>query len=268
MGGRLLAGRSFSDSDSPNAPLVVIVDETMARRYWPDESPIGKRFKGFDSRGPNDDWLTVIGVVQDMRRHGRERSPAAHIYQWYKQAAGNSTPDLIVRTAGDPKMLASTLRSALRSLDESVILDGPVTLEDRLSDQLSPRRFQTSLLSLFALVALVLACVGMYGIMHYSVAQRTHEIGVRMALGAQPADLLRMIIGRATLLGVVGLGMGLSGAWWLTRLISSLLYGVSPSDPLTLGAVSVLVLVVAALASWIPARRAAKLDPLSALRVE
>jgi predicted permease len=268
MGGRLLAGRLFAGSDTVNAPLVVIVDETMARRYWPGESPIGKRFKGFDSRGHDDDWLTVIGVVQDMRRHGRERSPAAHIFQWYRQATDNSTPDLVVRTVGDPKTLASTLRDAVRSLDESAILYGPVTLEDQLSDQLSPRRFQMSLVSLFALVALVLACVGMYGIMHYSVLQRTHEIGVRMALGARAADLLRMVIGRATLLASVGLVIGLSGAWWLTRMISSLLYGVKPSDPLTLGAVSILIIAVAALASLIPAWRATRMDPLSALRVE
>jgi putative ABC transport system permease protein len=267
MGGRLLAGRLFAGSDSANAPLVVIVDETMARRYWPGENPIGKRFKGFDSRGHNDDWLTVIGVVQDMRRHGRERGPAAHIFQWYKQATDNSTPDLVVRTVGDPKILAPTLRNAVRSLDELAILYGPVTLEDRLSDQLSPRRFQTSLVSLFALAALVLACVGMYGVMYYSVAQRTHEIGIRMTLGAQPLDLLRMVIGRATLLASVGLGVGLSGAWWLTRLISSLLYGVKPSDPLTLGTVSVLIIAVAALASLIPALRATKLDPLLALRI-
>ena len=125
-----------------------------------------------------------------------------------------------------------------------------------------------SLVSLFALVALVLACVGMYGVMHYSVSQRTHEIGVRMALGAQASNLLGMVIGRAILLAVVGLGLGLSGAWWLTRMISSLLYGVRPSDPLTLGAVSVLIIAVAALASLIPAWRATKMDPLSALRVE
>jgi predicted permease len=268
MGARLSMGRFFSSSDSLNSPLVAIVDESMARRYWRGENPIGKRFKGFDARGRNDDWLTVIGVVQDMRRHGLERQPAAHIYQWYKQAASANTPDLVVRTAGDPIKLAATLRNTVRSLDESAILSRATTVEQELSDQLSPRRFQMSLLGLFASIALLLASVGMYGVMHYSVAQRTHEIGVRMALGAQPANVLRMVVARGVSLAAIGLLAGLLGAWWLTRLMSGLLYDVQPSDPLTFGIVSILLITVAALASLIPAWRAIKLDPLSALRFE
>lgn len=268
MGARLLRGRSFSNADKLDSPLVAIIDETMARRYWPGQNPIGKRFKGFDARGRNDDWLTVIGLVQDMRCHGLERQSAAHVYQWYKQARSNATPDLVVRTEGDPKALAPTLRSVVRSLNESAVLSPVTTVEQGLSDQLSPRRFQTSLVGLFASIALVLASVGLYGVMHYSVVQRTHEIGVRMALGAQPADVLRMVIGRGVLLGIVGLVVGLPGAWWLTRLTSGLLYGVKPSDPGTFAAVSSLFIAVAALASLIPAWRAVKLDPLSALRFE
>jgi predicted permease len=268
MGARLSVGRFFSGGDGLSSPLVAIVDEAMARRHWPGENPIGKRFKGFDARGRNDDWLRVIGVVQDMRRHGLERRPAAHIYTWYKQAAGANTPDLVVRTAGDPKELAGTLRKTVRSLDESAILSRETTVEQELSDQLSPRRFQMSLLGLFASIALVLASVGMYGVMHYSVAHRTHEIGVRMALGAQPADVLRMVTGRGVSLAAVGLGVGLLGAWWLTRFMSSLLYDVKPSDPVTFSIVSILLIAVAALASLIPAWRAIKLDPLSALRFE
>jgi putative ABC transport system permease protein len=268
MGARLLMGRFFSNADDLNSPLVVMIDETMARRYWPGENPIGKRFEGFDARGRNDEWLTVIGLVRDMRRHGLERQSAAHIYQWYKQARSNTTPDLVVSTAGDPKALAPTLRSVVRSLDESAILSGVTTLEQGLSDQLSPRRFQMSLLGLFAVIALMLASVGMYGVMHYSVAQRTDEIGVRMALGAQPVDVLRMVIGRGVLRGAFGLAVGLSVAWWLTRLISGLLYSVEPSDPRTFAAVSTLLIAVAALASVIPAWRAIKLDPLSVLRFE
>ncbi|MBV9035718.1 MAG: FtsX-like permease family protein [Acidobacteriaceae bacterium] len=240
----------------------------MARRYWPGENPIGKRFKGFDARGRNDEWLTVIGVVPDMRRHGLERQPAAHVYQWYKQARSIATPDLVVRTAKDPKALAPTLRNVIRSLNGSAILSAVTTVEQGLSDQLSPRRFQTSLVGLFASIALVLASVGLYGVMHYSVVQRTHEIGVRMALGAQPSDVLFMVIGRGILLGAAGLALGLPGAWWLTKLISGLLYSVKPSDPGTFVAVSSLLMIVAALASAIPAWRAIKLDPLSALRFE
>src|SRR5438874_12880836 len=190
-----------------------------------------------------------------MRRHGLERRPAAHVYQWYKQAASVSTSDLVVRVAGDPKSLALTLRNVVRSLDESAILSGATTLEHELSDQLSPRRFQMSLLSLFASIALLLACVGMYGVMHYFVSQRTHEIGVRMALGAKPADVLRMVVGRGILLATLGVAIGLSGAWWLTRLISSLLYGVKPLDPATFIAVPILLFAVAGLASLVPAWR-------------
>jgi predicted permease len=265
MGSQLLRGRFFSERDGNGTPLVAIVDESMARRYWPGADPIGKRFKGFDKRGRNDEWLTVIGVARDMRRHGREREPAAHIYQWYKQS-GEATPDLVLRTTGDPKALAATLRIVVRGLDQTAILSPVTTLEQQLAEQLSPRRFQTGLLGLFSLIALVLASVGIYGVMHYSVVQRTHEIGIRMALGARPGDVLRMVIGQGLALALAGLAVGLAGSWWLTRILSNLLYGVTPSDPQTFLSVSILLTAVAALATSIPAWRAAKVDPLLALR--
>jgi predicted permease len=267
MGARLLRGRLFTEQDGVDSPLVVVVDESMARRFWPREDPIGKRLKGFDKRGHNDEWATVIGVVEDTRRHGRDQTPAAHIYEWYKQS-GHATRDLVVRTAGDPKALAGTLRNVVRNLDPSAILSQVTTLDQLLSDQLAPRRFQTWLLSLFSLMAVVLASVGIYGVMHYSVAQRTHEVGIRMALGARPANVVRMVIGQGLLLAAIGLGAGLAGSWWLTRLLSSLLFGVTPSDPVTFIAVSILLVVVAILASSIPAWRAARVDPIAALRCE
>ena len=267
MGARLLRGRVFTEQDGADSPLVVIVDESMARRFWPREDPIGKRLKGFDKRGHNDEWATVIGVVEDTRRHGRDQRPAAHIYEWYKQS-GRATRDLVVRTAGDPKALAATLRNVVRNVDPSAILSPVTTLEQQLSDQLAPRRFQTWLLSLFSLMAVVLASVGIYGMMHYSVAQRTHEVGIRMALGARPANVVRMVIGQGLLLAAIGLGAGLAGSWWLTRLLSSLLFGVTPSDPVTFAAVSILLVVVAILASSIPAWRASRVDPIAALRCE
>jgi predicted permease len=265
MGSQLLRGRFFTEQDGKGTPLVAIVDEAMARRYWPGEDPIGKRFKGFDARGRNDEWLSVIGVVRDMRRHGREHEPAAHIYQWYKQS-DQTTPDLVVRTTGDPKALAATLRQVVRDLDRTAILSPVTTLEQQLAEQLSPRRFQTGLLGLFSLIALLLASVGIYGVMHYSVTQRTHEIGIRMALGARPGDVLRMVIRQGLTLALAGLAVGLAGAWWLTRVLASLLYGVTPADPPTFLAVSFLLTIVAALATSIPAWRAANVDPLLALR--
>lgn len=267
MGARLLRGRLFKEQDGPESPPVAVIDESMALRYWPNEDPIGQRIKGFDQRGKNDDWVTVIGVVEDMRRHGREQKLAAHVYEWYKQS-GARTLDLVVRAQGDPKVLAATLRSVVRGLDRTAILSPVMTLEQELSDQLAPRRFQTWLLTLFSLMAVMLASVGIYGVMHYSVAQRTHEIGVRMALGARPENVVRMVIGQGTGLAAIGLGMGLIGAWWLTRLLQSLLFGVTATDPLTFGAAAVLLTVVAILASAIPALRAARVDPMAALRCD
>ena len=268
MGAHLVRGRLFTEQDGVDSPLVAIVDESMARRYWLGEDPIGKRFKGFDKRGRDDDWSTVIGVVEDMRRHGREQRLASHVYEWYKQATPYSTPDLVVRTAGDPKVLAGTLRNIVRGLDRTAILSPVTTVEQHLSDQLAPRRFQTWLLSLFSLLAMMLASVGIYGLMHYSVAQRTHEIGVRMALGARPANVVGMVIGQGISLAAMGLVAGLAGAWWLTRLLASLLFGITASDPLTFGVAAILLTAVAVLASLIPAWRAARVDPLAALRCE
>ncbi len=267
IGTSLLRGRYFSEQDGPDSPLVAIIDESMARRYWPGEDPIGKRFKGGDPRGHNDEWLTVIGVVRDMRRSGVEKRPIPHIYEWYRQAGG-APADLVVRTTGDPRALAGVLRSVVRGFDHRAILSSVTTMEQQLSEQLSPRRFQTWLLGLFSLVALVLASVGIYGVLHYSVTQRTHEIGIRMALGAARRDVLRLVVGQGITLALVGVGIGLLAALGLTRLLASLLYGVSPGDPLTFASVSILLTLVALAASYIPARRATKVDPMVALRYE
>ncbi|PYT95493.1 MAG: hypothetical protein DMG38_27030 [Acidobacteria bacterium] len=269
MGVPLLRGRYFSEQDVSGSPLAAIADESMARRYWPGEDAIGKRFKGQDPRGRNDDWLTVIGVVHDMRRHGLERSPTPHIFEWYKQATlGDTTPDLVVRTQGEPLAFAATLRSTVRGLDQTAILSPVTTMEAQLSGQLSPRRFQTTLLSLFSLLALILASVGMFALMHYSVSQRTHEIGVRIALGAQRGDVMRLVIWKGGQLALTGVGIGILAALALTRLMSSLLFGVSVTDPATIGGVAMLLTLVALIGCYIPMRRAMRVDPIVALRYE
>jgi len=267
MGAPLLRGRFFSDEDGPNSPLVALINESMARRYWPNEDPIGKRFKGQDKRGRNDDWLTVIGVVGDMRSHGLERQPTPYVFEWSGQS-GETPSDLVVRTTGDPARFATTLRSAVRSLDQTAILSKVTTMEEQLSKQTAPRRFETSLLTLFSIIALALASTGVYGVMRYMVVQRTHEIGIRMALGAQIRDVLRLIAGEGVKLALAGSLIGLGGAWALTRLMKNLLFNVSATDPLTFIVTPLLLMVIALLACWIPAWQATKVDPLVAIRNE
>jgi predicted permease len=267
MGVRLLRGRTFSNRDGADSPLVAVIDESLARHYWPGEDPIGRRFKGQDSRGKHDDWLTVIGLVGDMRRHGLERQPSPHVFEWYKQSGGFPR-DLVVRTAGDPVRLVAALRGAVRDLDRTAVISSIETMEQQLGEQIAPRRFQTWLLALFSLLALVLASIGIYALMHYSVAHRTHEIGIRMALGARMGGVLAMVMRQGLSLCLLGLAVGLAGAWWISRLFASLLYGVTPADPLTFAVVSALLIFVAALASLIPAWRASRVDPLVALRHE
>jgi putative ABC transport system permease protein len=265
MGAPILRGRSFSDRDDAGSPLVAVVDETLANRYWHGQNPIGKRFKGFDARRANDEWLTVIGVARDMRRHGVERQPAGHVYEWFKQMPGNATPDLIARTAGDPSTLASTIRAVVRDVDGSAIVSSATTLEQRLSDQLSARRFQTWLFGLFAIVALLLASLGVYSMGHYAVVQRRHEIGIRIALGAPAGAVLGMVIGRGVWLAAIGVAIGLAGAGWTTRMLTNLLFGVKPFEPITFAIVSLVLLVAAGLASLVPAWRAMRVDLLTAL---
>jgi putative ABC transport system permease protein len=267
MGASLLRGRFFSDEDGPDSPLVALINESMAHRYWPNEDPIGKRFKGQDKRGRNDDWLTVIGVVGDMRSHGLERQPTPYVFEWSRQS-GEIPSDLVIRTTGDPARIAMTLRGAVRSLDQTAILSKITTMEEQLSEQTAPRRFQTSLLTLFSILALALASTGVYGVMRYTVVQRTHEIGIRMALGAQTRDVLRLIVGEGVKLAFAGSLIGLGGACALTRLMKNLLFNVSATDPMTFIATPLLLMVIALLACWIPARQATKVDPLVAIRNE
>jgi putative ABC transport system permease protein len=263
LGMRLLRGRYFTDRDNANASPVVIINETMARRYWPGEDPLGKGIKGFDPRGHNDEWVRVIGVVKDMHSRGLDRAPMAQIYETQGQSL-EETQDMIVRC----ETSAAPIRETIRSLDKTAVWSDVSTVDDRLRELTAPRRFQTMLLTLFAAIALALAGVGIFGMMHYSVAQRTQEIGVRMALGARPGSVVGMVVREAVVLVAAGVGLGLAGSLGLVRFIRNLLFGVSASDPLTLAGVAILLASIALLACAIPARRAARVDPMVALRCE
>jgi predicted permease len=263
LGVPLLRGRFFTDRDTTESTPVVIINETMARRYWPDGDPLGKGIKGFDPRGHNDEWVRVIGVVKDMHSRGLERSPIAQIYQTQAQSL-DETENLVVHTNASP----TVLRDTIRSIDKTAVWTDVATLEDRLRQQNAPRRFQTLLLGLFASVALALAGAGIFAMLHYSVAQRTRELGIRIAMGASSANIVQMILRESSLLVSVGLGIGLACSLALTRSIRSLLFEVGPGDPATLAAVSLLLAGIALGACYVPARRACRIDPNVALRYE
>jgi putative ABC transport system permease protein len=263
LGVPLLRGRFFNDGDTRSSTPVVVINETMARRYWPGEDPIGKGIKGFDPRGRNDEWVRVIAVVRDMRSRGLERTPMAQIYQVQSQSL-DETENLIVRTNATTEFL----RGVVRSIDKAAVLTDVATLDARLRKQNAPRRFQTLLLTIFAAVALALAGAGIFAMMHYSVAQRTQEIGIRMALGARQSQVVRMVLREGLLLVGAGVAVGLAGSLALTRVIRTLLFEVGPGDPITLSAVSLLLTGAGILACYFPAHRATRVDPMLALRCD
>jgi predicted permease len=266
LGTPLLRGRLFSIEDRPEAQRVAIINDAMARRSWPDRDPVGRRFRlgPRDSNGP---WYIVVGVVGDMRRQGPEREALPQIFESLAQNPPR-TGDLLIRTASDdPLTMAEALRAAVRRVEKNAPIYGVAPLEQRLGTYLMQRRFQTWLLTGFSFVALLMAAVGIYGLIQYSTATRTREIGLRLAVGAQAGDIFRMIIGEGLTLSLTGVALGLVGAWWLGRAGSSLLFGVTASDPLTFTTVSLLLTVVATAACYFPARRAMTVDPLVALRV-
>jgi len=266
LGVPLKSGRFISDQDGPDAPLVTLINETFAKRYWPNEDPIGKRFT-FGGGGPNARWMTIVGVVGDMRRRGLDIAARCETFQPLAQSPSRGL-NLVIRTVGDPLQLAQAVRTEIRALDRDSPIMSIATLDQVIGTSLAERKFQTTPLGLFSGLALVLAAIGIYGLMYQTVARRTHEIGVRMALGAGARDILTMVVREGLVLALAGIGLGLAGAFALTRLLSTLLYGVSSTDPITLvGAAGILVLTSLA-ASWIPAYRAAKVDPMEALRYE
>jgi len=226
--------------------------------------------KGSSLGSPDSDapWYTVVGVVEDMRRQGLEREPFPQMFESLAQSPPARSVDLFVRTSSDdPLAMAGALRAAMRRVDRHAPIYGVAPLEQQLGNYLTQRRFQTSLLTGFSLVALLMAAVGIYGLIQYSVATRTQEIGLRMAIGARAGDIIRLIIREGLTLSLTGLALGLVGAWWLGRAGSSLLFGVTASDPLTLTTVSLLLTAVAVGACYFPVRRAMRVDPMLALRL-
>lgn len=266
MGTPLLRGRFFSVGDGPDAPPVAIINEAMARRSWPGQDPVGRRFT-LGPPGSDRPWYTVVGVVTDMRRQGVEREADPQMFVSLAQNPPRSVDVLIQTSSHDPLVMAGAIQAAVRRLEKNAPIYGVAPLEQQLGTYLSQRRFQTSLLTGFSIAALLMAAVGIYGLIQYSVATRTQEIGLRQALGAQSGDIFRMIIGEALMLSLTGLVLGLAGAWWLGRASSSVLFGVTASDPLTFTTVSLLLIAVAIAASYLPARRAMTVDPIAALRV-
>jgi putative ABC transport system permease protein len=271
----MLRGRDFSMSDTASAPWVMIVNETRARRFWPNEEPIGKRVR--IDLSPEDQPREIIAVVRDTPSNSQQKAQQPAIYVPFFQAGPHSIGTMnflrfqltfLLRTSGDPMSLLPSLRRAVAEIDPNRPLGDPRTLESYLVEQLQYPRYYSMLLGLFAFVATLLAAVGIYGIMAYAVKQRTREIGIRMALGADRRNVLGLVIRQAIWMIAIGLALGTAGAAALTRFISSELWEVPSTDPLTFVGVSLLLIAFALLACLVPTRRALQVDPVIALRYE
>ena len=266
LGFTLVRGRSFDERDTPTSQPVAIVDETMAKTFWPNQNAIGKRLKygGAQSAQP---WRIVVGVVRHVRYQTLESPSRVEVYLPYTQAPNRSL-SLAVRTAGDPRALAETVRRQVLELDPDQPVYAVRTMQEVLGNAMAPRRLATMLLTVFAAVALLLVAVGIYGVISYSVEQRVREVGIRMALGASSGQVLGMVMRQSLVLIVSGIALGLVAGLALTRLMSTLLYDTKADDPATFGLVVLTLSVIAALASYLPARRACRVDPMTALRSE
>ena len=267
MGIPLMRGRYFTESDTAQAPPVVLISESLARRFWPGGDAVGKRILQGRTPGPDRPWRTIVGIVGDTKQYGLSAETKWEVYYPYLQ---NPPSDFafVVRAASHPEGLTAAIKNEVHGIDKDVPVHDEMTMERIVSDSMGTRRMTMLLLGLFAALALVLAAVSIYGVIAYSVGQRTHEIGVRMALGAERRDVLWLVVGKGFILATIGVVVGLASAAVLTRFLSSLLFGVRPTDPVIFTGVSLILAAVSLVASYIPARRAARVDPIVALRYE
>ncbi|HEU4506945.1 MAG TPA: ABC transporter permease [Pyrinomonadaceae bacterium] len=266
LGTPLIRGRFFAESDDDKAPPVAIVDETTANRFWPNEDPIGKRIKWL-RRGTDGTLMTVVGLVGDIKTDGFDQPNQPHVYFPIYQNLGYAMA-VYLRTEPRPESLAQPLLQQVQAVDPNLPVFGVQSLEDIVADSMAQRKFGMQMLALFGVVALLLAAIGIYGVMSYSVTQRTREIGIRLALGAQARDVLKLVVRQGLMLAIIGVIIGLAGSFVLTRLMANLLFGVKATDPLTFTLIAVLLTAVALVASYLPARRATKVNPLEVLRYE
>jgi putative ABC transport system permease protein len=275
LGARVLRGRDFTEADTLEAPGVVLINETLARHFFPNEDPIGQRFKMGSSqpalnatnRWGQSEWSTIIGVVSDVKSLHPQPQAVPEVYQSYWQWPMQN-PTILVRTTGDPAALADAIRRETKTVIPNLPPPLIRTMDNLVSETVAQPRLQTGLLSLFAGLALMLAVVGLYGVLAYAVTQRQREIGIRMAVGAQKRHVLSLVIGQGMKLALAGLVIGLVAALALTRVIRSLLYEVKPNDPGTFALVALVLVAIAFVACWLPARHAAQVDPMEALRYE
>jgi predicted permease len=269
MGIRLLTGRGFTERDISIAPGVAVVSQAVARSIWPGEDPIGKRITMEDHPKPGD-WLTIVGVVDDVKQQGLTKKADPAIYQPYSQVLRPfflSHMSFVVRTAANPTTVAAAMRGVLQEVDKDQPVQSIAAMADVISTTTAEPRFQARLITVFSMLALLLSAIGIYGVLAYSVTERTHEIGIRMALGAGKADIVRMVIRRSLGLVTAGVAVGMAGAVAVTRVLGNLLFNVKPTDPATFVMVAALLAAVALLAGLLPARRAARVDPLVSLRL-
>jgi putative ABC transport system permease protein len=267
MGIPLLRGRLVTEQDVSNNSGFVLINEAMAKRFWPNEDPVGRRISTATSSGQQTQWQTIVGVVGSVRHLALDVDPRPEIY-YHTNTQAPFGPVVVIRAKSDPKRLISLTRAKVREIDPDVVVSNVNTMEELVAQSVAQRRFGMFLLGAFAVLALVLALIGIYGVVSYSVTQRTQEIGVRVALGASANDVLKLVLRNGLMLISIGIGIGLAGAFVLTRLMARVLFEVKPVDAMTFGIAALGLFLVALLACYVPARRAMKVDPMTALRCE